>query len=61
MNEFLSAKPLLELQRKLKEKFPELTDADLKFHGTDEQDMLRIVEYKLRKSKQEMKDIIAGF
>lgn len=47
-----------ELISKLKLKYPKLTDADLKFYKGKEQEMLRMVEYKLHKTKQEMQVII---
>jgi hypothetical protein len=47
-----------DLQNKLKAKYPELTEADLAQQENSEQDMLRIVEYKLRKTKAEMEEIL---
>ena len=61
MDEQADFQYLDELQSKLKEKYPQLTDADIQYPESGEQEMLRMVEYKLRKTKQEMKDIIAGF
>jgi hypothetical protein len=49
------------LKSKLKEKFPQLTEADLQHDEGMEISMLRMVEYKLRKTKQEMWDIISNF
>lgn len=49
-----------ELSDKLREKFPELTDDDLKHKEGMGKGMLRMVAYKLRKTKQEMREIIAG-
>ena len=46
------------LQSKLKQRYPKLTKADLQFEAGKEQDMLRMVEYKLRKTKIEMQEII---
>ncbi len=48
------------LQNKLKQKYPKLTDIDLNYQDGKEQDMLRMVEYKLRMTKQEMREIISG-
>ena len=48
-----------DLQTKLKQKYPELTDADLHCPKGKERDMLRMVEYKLQKTKREMALIIA--
>ena len=61
MDELVNSQPLDDLQKNLKKKFPELSDADIQYHDAGEQDMLRMVEYKLRKTKQQMQDIIAGF
>ena len=58
MNELSTSQHWLELQTKLKAKYPELTDTDLEYQETKEQDMLRMVEYKLGKSKEEMQKII---
>lgn len=60
MNEPTTAEQWRNLQTKLKMKYPELTKSDLEFQETLEQDMLRMVEYKLSKTKEEMKEIIAG-
>ncbi|MBN2165126.1 MAG: hypothetical protein JW717_02500 [Marinilabiliaceae bacterium] len=49
---------LNELKIKLKHKFPLLTNEDLTITNNDLQLMLRIVAYKLRKSKDEMNEII---
>ena len=46
------------LQRKLHQKYPKLTKADLLYEDGKKQDMLRMVEYKLRKTKIEMQEII---
>ena len=58
MNELSTSQHWRELQTKLKAKYPELTDTDLAYEDTMEQDMLRMVEYKLGKSKEEMQKII---
>jgi uncharacterized protein YjbJ (UPF0337 family) len=47
------------LKKKLKQKYPELTDTDLLTTNGEEEDMLRMVEYKLGKTKKELKEIIA--
>lgn len=47
-----------ELKGQLKKKFPILTEADLHSVKGQEEEMLRMVEYKLRKTRQEMKEII---
>lgn len=60
MNLPTTAGQWLELQTKLKMKYPELTEADLEYQEMLEQDMLRMVEYKLGKTKEEMTEIIEG-
>lgn len=49
---------LIELKNKLREKFTVLTEADLNFEEGMEQELLRMVEYKLRLTKQEMLEVI---
>ena len=49
---------LQNLTRKLKARYPSLTDSDLLISNDDEKSMLTMVAYKLRKSKQEMSSII---
>ena len=58
MEEIVNSKPLNELQSKLKEKYPELKDADLQLNQISKNDMLQMIGYKLRKSKNEMLRII---
>ncbi len=60
MNELKTSDHWRELQTKLKEKYPELTESDLEYEEPMQQDMLRMVEYKLSKTKDEMQEIIAG-
>ncbi|MFC2089985.1 hypothetical protein ACFLT1_04350 [Bacteroidota bacterium] len=49
-----------ELKTKLKSKYPQLMPEDFKHRLGEEERMMRIIEYKLRKSKDQMKEIIAG-
>ena len=49
-----------ELTNKLRIKYPELTEEDLLYDEGMEQNMLRMVEYKLRKTTDEMNEIIEG-
>lgn len=58
MEELVNSIPLEELQSKLKQKFPELSDADIHPHQASKKDMLQMVGYKLRKTKDEMMRII---
>lgn len=47
------------IKTKLRAKYPQLTDTDLEHAEGMESSMLRMVEYKLRKTKQQMWDIIS--
>ncbi|HBH47080.1 MAG TPA: general stress protein CsbD [Bacteroidales bacterium] len=47
-----------ELKIKLKGKFPSLTNSDLLITNHDLAKMLTIIAYKLRKSKEEMSEIV---
>jgi len=58
MEEMVNAKPLNELQSKLKQKYPELKDADLQLNQISKDDMLQMIGYKLHKTKNEMLSII---
>ena len=49
-----------ELKTKLKKKYPQLLPADFQHKHGEEERMIRVIEYKLRKSNDEMKAIIAG-
>ena len=50
-----------QLKSKLKKEYPQLTDTDLHHDDGMEESMLRMVEYKLKKTKEEMKKIIEGY
>lgn len=58
MEEIVNSSPLNELQSKLKQRYPELTETDLQLHQTSKKDMLQMIGYKLRKTKDEMMHII---
>jgi len=59
MEEIVNPHPLNELQSRLKQKFPELTEADLQIQQTtSKRDMLQMIGYKLRKTKKEMMQIV---
>jgi len=49
------------LKKKLKEKYPQLTEEDLEHKEGKEESMWRMVENKLQKSKLEMRKIIENF
>lgn len=51
-------KSIIELKNKLKEKYPSLTKNDLLITKNNYAGMLTMVAYKLRKSKEEMNEII---
>lgn len=59
MDEIISPEQWNYLKRKLKQKYPELTDSDLQYHESREQDMLKMVDYNLHKNKMK-KRIMAG-
>lgn len=61
MNVILNQGNWNELKRKLKKEYPQLTETDFQHYGGMEESMLRMVEYKLKKTKEEMKGIIAGY
>ena len=48
-----------ELRKKLRQKYPQLTTIDLLIIDGEEEDMLRMVEYKLGKTRKEFQEIIA--
>jgi uncharacterized protein YjbJ (UPF0337 family) len=45
---------------KLKEKFPAITDEDLRYHEGKEKEMIEMLGYKLGKSKMELLGIIVA-
>ena len=49
-----------ELKEKLRMKYPQLKDKDMQHEVGKEDIMLRMVEYKLHKTKEEMHQIILG-
>ncbi len=59
MDREFSSKYWNDIISKLKQKFPQLTDTDFQHKEGMEDSMLRMVEYKLRKTKLEMKKLIA--
>lgn len=58
MEKTVNSIPLDELQSKLKKRFPELKEEDLLLHQNNKKDMLQMICYKLRKTKDEMMRII---
>jgi hypothetical protein len=47
-----------ELRSKLKYNYPELINTDLDYSSDKQEEMLRMVAYKLGKSRKELRDII---
>lgn len=58
MDPHLSPEYILELRTRLKRKFPQLSDTDLNPKSGKENDMFRMIAYKLGKTKQELQVII---
>jgi hypothetical protein len=50
-----------QLTIKLKMEYPQLTEKDLLYKECEEEDMLRMIEYKLGKTREEMRAIINDF
>jgi hypothetical protein len=59
MDEILTPEQWYELQGRIRQQYPELTDADLQYHEAVEEDMLTMVAYSLRKTKEIMKGILS--
>ncbi|MBN2348143.1 MAG: hypothetical protein JXJ22_04860 [Bacteroidales bacterium] len=59
MDSIFSYQNITELQTRLRKKYPQLTESDLQYEKGKEEKMLRMIEYKLHKTKQEMQEIIA--
>lgn len=59
MDEILTPEQWFELKGRIKKLYPELTEADLQYHEAVEQDMLAMVAYSLRKTKEIMLGILA--
>jgi hypothetical protein len=59
MEEKKNSMPLNELQSKLKKRFPQLSESDLQLlHHAGKREMLQMIGYKLRKTKDQMLHII---
>jgi hypothetical protein len=59
MDEIITPEQWNHLKKKLKLKFPQLTDADLQYHETGEQDLLKMVEFALLKNRIRRKRVFA--
>jgi hypothetical protein len=60
MDEILTPEQWYELKGRIKKLYPELTEADLQYNEAIEQDMLTMVAYSLRKTKEIMQGILAS-
>ncbi len=49
MDEILTPEQWHEIQCRLKTKFPEISDEDVEYHESPEQDLLRMVGYSIHK------------
>jgi hypothetical protein len=59
MEEIKNSLPLNELQSKLKKRFPQLSESDLQLlYQSGKKEMLQMIGYKLRKTKDQMSQII---
>ena len=47
-------------KEKLKEKYSNITDKDLNYNDGKEQEMIELLGYKLGKTKDELRDILAA-
>jgi hypothetical protein len=56
----LTIKYNAEIINELRNKYPQLTETDLSSPNDNMNDILRMIEYKLHKTKKEMRLIIAG-
>lgn len=59
MDEILTPEQWYELKGRIKKQYPELQEADLEYHEAVEQDLLTMVAYSLRKTKEIMLGILA--
>lgn len=50
-----------QLKNKLKMEYPQLTEKDFEYKENMEEDMLRMIEYKLGKTREEMREIINAY
>jgi hypothetical protein len=50
-----------DLKYKLKQEYPQLTNADLLWRNGTEEDLLRMIAFKLGKTKKELQAVIENF
>ena len=58
MDEILSPEQWGELESRIRQQYPELTDDDLQYHEAGEQDLIKMVEYSIRKANEGMQGFI---
>jgi hypothetical protein len=58
MNVTYNTESLSVLKTKLRKKYPQLSDSDVHYSVGSEADMLRMVAYKIGKTRQELLDIV---
>ena len=58
MDETLTPDQWYELQGRIRKLYPELTDADLQYHEAVEQDLLAMIAFSLRKTKEIVQEIV---
>jgi hypothetical protein len=61
MDLMMNAQNMEEFKFRIKKKFPQLTEADLKHKEGKEERMLRNIAYKLRMTKHQIHSVILGF
>jgi hypothetical protein len=52
MDEIITLEQWFELKSRLRQQYPDLTDADLQYHEASEKDMLNMVMYSLIKTEE---------
>jgi len=60
MDEILSPEQWYELQGRIRQQYPELTDADLQYHEAAEQDIMTMIEFSLQKAKAILEGVLDG-
>jgi hypothetical protein len=58
MDETLTLEQWYELESRIRQQYPELTDDDLQYHEAVEQDMIKMVEFSVRKVNEGMQGFI---
>jgi len=58
MDEILSPQQWYELENRIRQQYPELTDDDMQYHEAAEEDMIQMVEYCIRNANEGMQGFI---